>query len=100
MVRQWQEMFYQENYSQVDLQVQPDFVKLAEAYGLKGFRVDRPEDMAQAVERAVATPGPVLVDVRVARNENCFPMVPSGASLRDIIEFGDPPPPIYLGVDA
>ena len=92
MVRQWQELFYDRNYSQVDLTVQPDFVKLAEAYGATGFRVETPGELPAAIDKAMRTPGPVLVDVRVAREENCFPMIPSGGALTDIIDVGEPIP--------
>ena len=89
MVRQWQDLFYDGNYAETDLSTQPDFVKLAEAYGLAGFRVTHASEMADAVHRAVATPGPVLVDVRVSREENCFPMVPAGAALSAMLDVGD-----------
>ena len=89
MVRQWQDLFYDGNYAETDLSTQPDFVKLAEAYGAAGFRVSKPGEMADAVHRAVETPGPVIVDVRVSREENCFPMVPAGAALSDTLDVGD-----------
>ena len=92
MVRQWQELFYERSYAETDLSVQPDFVKLAEAYGATGLRVGAPGDMAAAVRKAVATPGPVLIDVRVAREENCFPMVPAGAAVHQQIDTGEPVP--------
>jgi len=92
MVRQWQDMFYGKTYAEVDLSVQPDFVKLADAYGLTGLRVTDPADMEGAVRRAIETPGPVLVDVRVAREENCYPIVPAGTANRDMIDVGDPIP--------
>ncbi len=89
MVRQWQELFYDGNYESTNIEVQPDFVKLAEAYGINGFRVDRPGSMLAAVDRAISTPGPVVVDVRVSANENVFPMIPSGGALTDIIDSAD-----------
>ncbi|MFQ5840016.1 MAG: biosynthetic-type acetolactate synthase large subunit [Candidatus Methylomirabilales bacterium] len=92
MVRQWQELFYGRRHSQVDLSVHPDFVKLAEAYGAMGLRVERPEELKAAVEKAISTPGPVVVDIVVEREENCFPMIPSGAPIRDIIDVGEPIP--------
>jgi acetolactate synthase-1/2/3 large subunit len=89
MVRQWQELFYDGNYSQTVLEVQPDFSKLAEAYGVEGFRVDDPEDLDDAITRAVETPGPVLVDIMVEREANVFPMIPAGSPIRDILDYGD-----------
>ena len=93
MVRQWQELFFGSNYAETDISVQPDFVKLAEAYGATGFRVTDAAEMEAAVDRAIATEGPVVVDVRVTREENCFPMVPAGGSLRETMDVGDPVPP-------
>jgi acetolactate synthase I/II/III large subunit len=92
MVRQWQELFYGGKYSEVDLAVQPDFVRLAEACGATGLRAERPSEVRAVIEKAIATPGPVVVDVVTAREENCFPMIPAGGALRDIIDVGDPIP--------
>ena len=92
MVRQWQELFYSRRYSQVDLTVQPDFVKLAEAYGAVGFRARRPEEVKPILQQAFATPGPVIVDIVTDREENCFPMIPPGGAIKDIIDYGDPIP--------
>lgn len=81
MVRQWQEAFYDERYSSSNMQPSmPDFVKLAEAYGVKGLMVDSREQLAGAIAEMLATDGPVLMDVRVKRDENCYPMVPPGKS--------------------
>jgi acetolactate synthase I/II/III large subunit len=81
MVRQWQESFYEERYSASEMTGgMPDFVALAEAFGVRGVHIhDRAELHSQLAE-ALAHPGPVFVDVRVRRNENCYPMVPPGAS--------------------
>jgi acetolactate synthase-1/2/3 large subunit len=92
MVRQWQELFYGGKYSQVDLQVQPDFVKLAQAFGATGLRAERPSEVRPAIEKAIATPGPVLVDIVTAREENCYPIIPAGCALREIIDEGEPIP--------
>ena len=92
MVRQWQELFYGGKYSQVDLEVQPDFVKLAEAFGASGLRAQRPSELRPVIEKAIATPGPVVVDIVAAREENCFPIIPAGCALKDIIDVGDPIP--------
>jgi acetolactate synthase-1/2/3 large subunit len=85
MVRQWQELFYDKRYSSTCLSCAPDFVKLAEAYGATGLRATRPEEVVPTLEKAFATPGPVMVDVRVSPEENVYPMVPAGASLKKMI---------------
>jgi acetolactate synthase-1/2/3 large subunit len=92
MVRQWQELFYGRRYSQVDLESQPDFVKLAEAFGAVGLRAEGPGDVKPIIEKAISKPGPVLVDVVCEREENCFPMIPAGSAIRDIIDVGEPIP--------
>ncbi len=85
MVRQWQEQFYAHNYSQSDICVQPDFVKLAEAYGVPAFRAEKVSEVASVLQKAIDTPGPVLMEFKVAREENVFPIVPAGAALKDMI---------------
>ncbi|MCD2325272.1 acetolactate synthase 3 large subunit [Sphingomonas sp. IC-56] len=85
MVRQWQELTYQSRYSESYSDALPDFVKLAEAYGWKGIRIDRLSDLAVSVDQMLAHDGPVLVDCRVAKLANCFPMIPSGAAHTDMI---------------
>jgi len=80
MVRQWQELTYESRYSNSYSDSLPDFVKLAEAYGWTGIRIEGPEDLEAGVKRMIETPGPVLVDCRVAKLTNCFPMIPSGAA--------------------
>jgi acetolactate synthase-1/2/3 large subunit len=92
MVRQWQQLFYGQRYSQVNIDHQPDFVKLAEAFGITGIRIERPEEVKAGIEKAISTPGPVVVDVVVDREENCFPMIPAGAAIKDIIDVGEPIP--------
>ena len=87
MVRQWQEMFYEERYSEVYLTPDlPNFVMLAEAMGCVGIRVDRPEDVLPAIERANAiNDRPVVIDFRTDASEKVFPMVPAGASNSDVV---------------
>ena len=81
MVRQWQESFYEERYSNSEMTGgMPDFPALAEAFGVRGIRIERREDLHRQLAEALAHPGPVFVDVAVRRNENCYPMVPPGAS--------------------
>jgi len=88
MVRQWQEVFYQERYSEVDLSGSPDFVKLAEAYGVKGLRARTEEEAKRAWQEALAHPGPVVVDFEIDPEENVYPMVAPGSSLDEMI-MGD-----------
>jgi acetolactate synthase-1/2/3 large subunit len=85
MVRQWQEMFYDRTYSEVDISVAPDFVKLAEAYGAAGFRAERPEDLHDALSAAINHKGVAVIDVVVSKEENVFPIVPAGANAKDMI---------------
>jgi acetolactate synthase I/II/III large subunit len=87
MVRQWQELFYNERYSAVHLTVDtPDYVKLAEAYGAVGLRAEHPDEVEQVIEKALSiTDRSVVIDFRVDQREMCFPMVPAGASNDEII---------------
>jgi acetolactate synthase-1/2/3 large subunit len=85
MVRQWQEIIYKERYCAIDLSASPDFVKLAEAYGCVGIRATKPSEVVPALEKAFSTPGPVVVDMMVDREEDVFPMVPAGGANKDMI---------------
>ncbi|HEX9481579.1 MAG TPA: biosynthetic-type acetolactate synthase large subunit [Solirubrobacteraceae bacterium] len=85
MVRQWQELFWDGKYSQVDMGEFPDFVKLAEAYGVTGLRFADKTTLVADIERAIAIDGPVLVDVRVTREENTYPMIPAGHAAREMV---------------
>ncbi|WP_370644670.1 acetolactate synthase large subunit [Sporosarcina sp. ACRSL] len=85
MVRQWQETFYDERYSQSLIPVQPDFVKLAEAYDLKGYRITKKEDAEQIFREALLSDEPVLIDCRVKMLENVYPMVAPGKGLQEMI---------------
>jgi acetolactate synthase-1/2/3 large subunit len=85
MVRQWQDMFYKGNLSSVRM-YQPDFVKLAEAYGLRALRVTDKAEVQSAIDQALSHPGPVLIDFQVEEAENTFPMVPPGAALQDTVD--------------
>lgn len=86
MVRQWQELFYDRRYAEVDLSVQPDFVKLAEACGAVGFRAEKPSDVREIIEEALRIQDkPVIMDFHVDKEENVFPMVPAGKSYREMI---------------
>ncbi|MPZ98516.1 MAG: biosynthetic-type acetolactate synthase large subunit [Dehalococcoidia bacterium] len=88
MVRQWQELIYQDNYVSVAMS-QPDFVKLAEAYGIKGILVTDQSQVDDAIAEAHAHDGPVLIDFRVEAEGNVWPMVPAGASLSETVESPD-----------
>ena len=86
MVRQWQELFYDKRYSATDLEgKQPDFVKLAEAYDVLGLRIKKPSEIKSSLRKAFKHKGPVVMDFRVRREENVFPMVPSGGVLNQMI---------------
>jgi acetolactate synthase-1/2/3 large subunit len=85
MVRQWQHLFYENNLQAVHL-FQPDFVRLAEAFGAVGLRVTDKAQVESAISRALAHPGPVVIDFQVEEQENVWPMVPSGASLSETID--------------
>jgi acetolactate synthase I/II/III large subunit len=85
MVRQWQELFWDKRYSNVDMGEWPDWVKLAEAYGATGVRLTDKTTLVADLGSALATPGPVVVDVRVTREENTYPMIPAGAAAREMV---------------
>ncbi|PZT53416.1 biosynthetic-type acetolactate synthase large subunit [Paenibacillus silvae] len=88
MVRQWQELIYENRYSHIDLAGSPDFVKLAEAYGVKGLRATNKEEAERAWQEALDTPGPVVVEFVVRKDENVYPMVPQGATIDQML-MGD-----------
>ena len=85
MVRQWQALFYKKRYSHTSLATSPDYVKLAEAYGAKGFRVEDPAEVKDVIKEALATPGPVFVDFVVEPEEDVYPMVPAGAPINNML---------------
>jgi acetolactate synthase I/II/III large subunit len=86
MVRQWQELFWDHRYSSVDNGTSPDWVKLAEAFGATGLRVEDAADLEETMTKAIETDGPVLVDVRVTQEENVYPMIAPGNAARDMVE--------------
>lgn len=96
MVRQWQEMFFSKRYSGTPL-MGPDLVKVAEAYGLRGLRVTERSQVAPAIAEAIAHPGPILIDFRIAPEANVFPMVEPGAALDQMIRR---PKPMEVGGQA
>jgi acetolactate synthase-1/2/3 large subunit len=85
MVRQWQELFWDRRYSHVDTGQYPDFVKLAEAYGWTGMRLSDKTTLVDDIRTALATEGPVIVDVRVTREESVYPMIAPGAAAREMV---------------
>ncbi|GAB0058392.1 Acetolactate synthase III, large subunit IlvI [Candidatus Magnetaquicoccaceae bacterium FCR-1] len=85
MVRQWQEFFYERRYAESDMHVTPDFVRLAEAYGALGLVCDRVDQVIPTLERGLSHPGTVIMDFRVNREANVYPMVPAGAGLNEMI---------------
>ncbi|HRJ44340.1 MAG TPA: thiamine pyrophosphate-dependent enzyme, partial [Caldilineaceae bacterium] len=89
MVRQWQQMFYDKRYVGTPI-LSPDFVKLADAYGIPALRVTKPEQVVEAYEKAHATPGPFLIDFRVKEEVNVYPMIPPGAAVDESIRRPKP----------
>lgn len=89
MVRQWQELTYESRYSNSYSDSLPDFVKLAEAYGWKGIRIQTEAELDAGIQAMIDHPGPVIVDCCVHKETNCFPMIPSGAAHTDMILYGD-----------
>jgi acetolactate synthase-1/2/3 large subunit len=85
MVRQWQELTYSSRYSESYSDALPDFVKLAEAYGWKGIRIETMDQLEDGIAAMLAHDGPVMVDCMVSQLTNCFPMIPSGAAHTDMI---------------
>jgi acetolactate synthase-1/2/3 large subunit len=85
MVRQWQQLLHGERYSHSYSASLPDFVKLAEAYGAMGLRASHPDELDGLIEEMIDTPLPVVLDCRVERSENCFPMIPSGKAHNEMI---------------
>jgi len=86
MVRQWQELFFDNRESGVDLEGNPDFVKLAEAYGCKGINIKRPADVKKKLQEALDyNDGPVLINAECVKTDNVFPMIPAGAALEDML---------------
>ena len=90
MVRQWQELFWRRRYSQVELS-NPDFVKLAEAFGIPAMRATRSDEVEPAIQRAFAhTEGPILVEFVVAKEDNVYPMIPAGQSVHEMLDTPEP----------
>lgn len=90
MVRQWQEAFYEERYSQSLMPIQPDFVKLADAYGVKGYLIERPEDLEEMLSEAINNDEPAVIDIRVKQLSTVNPMVAPGKGLHEMIGVKKP----------
>ena len=89
MVRQWQELNHGSRYSESYTASLPDFVKLAESFGITGLRVDNIHNLEATIDEMVNINGPVIADIRVEKEENCFPMIPSGAAHNEMILSSD-----------
>ncbi|MDS1029329.1 biosynthetic-type acetolactate synthase large subunit [Bacillota bacterium LX-D] len=85
MVRQWQELFFDKHYSHTSMTGQPDFVKLADAYGAVGLRVEKPEDVRPALEEAISSPKAYILDFIIEADEKVYPMVPAGCSINNML---------------
>jgi acetolactate synthase-1/2/3 large subunit len=85
MVRQWQELFYDKRYAGTDLEVSPDFVKLAEAYGAVGLRATKVSEVEPVIKEALATDNTVFMDFVIAREEGVYPMVPAGKATTEML---------------
>jgi acetolactate synthase-1/2/3 large subunit len=85
MIRQWQELLHGSRYSECYMDSLPDFVKLAESFGAVGLRAERPDQLDDVIKQMIETPNAVIADIRVDPNENCFPMIPSGAAHNDML---------------
>jgi acetolactate synthase-1/2/3 large subunit len=85
MVRQWQQFFYEGRYADTSLEVSPDYVKLADAYGAVGLRAVKPDEVRPVLEEAIRIRRPVVIDFPVKMTENVFPMIPAGGSIKDML---------------
>jgi len=85
MVRQWQELFFDKRYSQTCMELPIDYIKLADAYGAKGFLATKPDEVEKVIKKGFAVNGPVIMEFKVAREEMVLPMVPAGASLNEMV---------------
>jgi acetolactate synthase-1/2/3 large subunit len=90
MVRQWQDLFYEGRYSASLLGKMPDFVKLADAYGIKGLRAVKPSEVEPVLKEGLKHKGPVLLDIHTDPYENCYPMIPAGGAQHEMM-LEDPP---------
>jgi acetolactate synthase-1/2/3 large subunit len=89
MVRQWQELFYNERFSESEYQFNPDFIKIMEAYNIPGKRIEKPSQIDEGIEFLLSENGPTFLEVVIPADEKVFPMIPAGKSQRDMILFSD-----------
>ena len=85
MVRQWQELFYGKRYVATDIELAPDFAKLAEAYGVLGLKATKPEEVGPVLKKGLESPGPAVMDFWVEREEGVYPMVPAGKAITEML---------------
>lgn len=85
MVRQWQDLFYEDRFMETDITVSPNFVEIAHAYRVKALRIEAPADMKSAIRTMLQHPGPFLLDVAIDKNEHVYPMIPAGGSAKEIL---------------
>ena len=90
MVRQWQEFFFDKDYVATEYSRNPDFVKLAEAFGMLGLKVTEKKQVKSAIQKAMDYDGPALIDFVVEEEENVYPMIPAGQSVENLIEEPNP----------
>ena len=86
MVRQWQELFFDENFSEIDLSDNPDFAEVARSFGIEAFTIDHRTEVAGAIDRLLGTPGPILCHVRIDPRANVWPLVPPNSSNMNMME--------------
>ncbi|HMY47054.1 MAG TPA: thiamine pyrophosphate-dependent enzyme, partial [Leptospiraceae bacterium] len=89
MVRQWQELFYEERFAESEWDYNPDFVKLAEAYGIPGMRITSPDEIDSGLEFFLKDNGPAFLEALIPADEKVFPMIAAGKSQRDMLQFED-----------
>ena len=85
MVRQWQEIFHKKRYSSVDLSMNPDFIKLGEAYGMNSVKITHPDELYTKLKDAILNDEPALIEIVITKDDNVFPMIPAGKSVEDLI---------------
>jgi acetolactate synthase-1/2/3 large subunit len=85
MVKQWQDLFFDKRYASTSIPAQPDFVKLAECYGIKGYRADNSKDTTSVLEEALRVKGPAIIEIMVDEEEHVYPMVPAGGANKDMV---------------
>ena len=90
MVRQWQELFWRKRYSHVEM-VGPDYMKLADAYGIPAFRAVVTDEVEDVIHSMLSTEGPVLVEFKVVKEDNVYPMIPAGQTYNEIMDLPDEP---------